>query len=296
MFNGALTATRLQMAYLDHIEICNRHDLAGFRPLAAAGQAIGYVAGGLADIILGHGEVIQADGDGLRLDARLNSFAARSAAIAGLVRDLAAAGHIPNLRGELYPVAAAYGDTALFAIDRAAVPPFGIRGYGVHINGFQRRADGAIHMWIARRGGAQILCPGMLDNMVAGGLPIGLSPMENVIKECNEEAGLPAELARTARQMSEISYVMEMDGTLRQDRMFCFDLELPAEFTPFNRDGEAAEFYLWPIDKVAEIVRDTMEFKFNCNLAIIDFLIRHGYIPVDDPMRAGLVKGLRQGL
>ena len=284
------------MAYLDHIEICNRHDLAGFRPLAAAGQVIGYVSSGLAGIILGHGDAIQADGDGLRLNARLDSVDVRSAAIAGLVGDLAAAGHIPNLRGEMYPVAAAYGDAALFAIDRAAVPPFGIRGYGVHVNGFQRNQSGQIHMWIARRGANQILCPGMLDNMVAGGLPIGLSPMEDVIKECAEEADLPAELARTARQASEISYVMEMDGTLRQDRMFCFDLELPAEFTPFNRDGEAAEFYLWPIEKVAEIVRGTMAFKFNCNLAIIDFLIRHGLIGPGDADHAALVKGLRQGL
>jgi isopentenyldiphosphate isomerase len=284
------------MAYLDHIEICNRHDLAAFRPLAAAGQAIGYVAGGLADIILGHGAVIQADGNGLRLDARLDSFAARSAAIAGLVGDLAVAGHIPGLRGELYPVAAAYGDTALFAIDRAAVPPFGIRGYGVHINGFCRDRSGQIHMWIGRRSAAQILCPGMLDNMVAGGLPIGLSPMQNVIKECAEEAGVPEALAAKAVAAAEIAYVMEMDGNLRQDRMFCFDLELPNDFTPVNQDGEVAEFYLWPIEKVAEIVQGTMQFKFNCPLAIIDFLIRHGLIAPGDADYAVLVKGLHQSL
>lgn len=283
------------MAYRDHIEICNRHDLAGFQPLGAAGQAIGYVSHGLADIILSQGDVIQADGDGLRLDARLDSFEARSAAIAGLVRDLAAAGHIPSLRGELYPVAAAYGDAALFAIDRAAVPSFGIRGYGVHINGFQRGQSGQIHMWIGRRGANQILCPGMLDNMVAGGLPIGLSPMENVIKECAEEAGIPEALAGQAIAVSEVAYVMAMDGALRQDRMFCFDLELPADFTPVNQDGEMAEFYLWPIEKVAEIVRDTMQFKFNCPLAIIDFLIRHGVIPPGHEDHSALVKGLRQG-
>jgi hypothetical protein len=284
------------MAFLDHIEICNRHDLAGFRPLAAAGQSVGYMGKGLADIILGHGGIIQVDGNGLHLDAGLDSFEARSAAIAGLVRDLAAAGHIPGLRGELYPVAPAYGDAALFAIDRAAVPPFGIRGYGVHINGFQRYQSGQIHMWIGRRGAAQILCPGMLDNMVAGGLPIGLSPMENVFKECAEEAGVPESLANKAVAVGEVAYVMEANGTLRQDTMFCFDLELPNDFTPVNQDGEVAEFYLWPIEKVAEVVRDTMQFKFNCPLAIIDFLIRHGLIAASDPDHGALVKGLRQSL
>lgn len=29
--------------------------------------------------------------------------------------------------------------------------------------------------------------PGMLDHMVAGGLPHGISPLENVFKECQEE-------------------------------------------------------------------------------------------------------------
>jgi 8-oxo-dGTP pyrophosphatase MutT (NUDIX family) len=136
----------------------------------------------------------------------------------------------------------------------------------------------------------------MLDNMVAGGLPIGLSPLENVIKECGEEAGIPEDLAKAARAVSEISYVMETGGTLRQDRMFCFDLQLPTDFTPVNQDGEVAEFYLWPIETVAEIVRDTLEFKFNCPLAIIDFLIRHGYIQPGDPDHGALVKGLRQSL
>ncbi|MFP6734782.1 MAG: DUF4743 domain-containing protein [Rhodospirillales bacterium] len=291
-----MTVTNLKMAFLDHIDICNRHDLARFRPLEAAGRVIGYVGIELAGVLAGCGDVIAEDGAGLGLDDRLDTFESRSAAVAGLVADLAAAGQIPKLRGELYPVAAAFEDTPLFAIDRAAVPPFGIRGQGVHVNGFQRSGGGQIHMWIGRRGANQVLCPGMLDNMVAGGLPIGLSPLENVIKECGEEAGIPEDLAKAARAVSEISYVMETGGTLRQDRMFCFDLQLPTDFTPVNQDGEVAEFYLWPIKTVAEIVRDTLEFKFNCPLAIIDFLIRHGYIQPGDPDHGALVKGLRQSL
>jgi isopentenyldiphosphate isomerase len=284
------------MAFLDHIHICNRHDLSGFRPLQAAGQVIGYVGHDLADMLIGRGDVVTAAGAQLGLDDRLDSFETRTEAVAGLVADLAAAGHIPKLRGELYRVAAAFGDAPLFAIDRAAVPPFGIRAYGVHVNGFQRSKDGAIHMWIGRRGASQILCPGMLDNMVAGGLPIGLSPLQNVIKECGEEAGIPESLSKSARAVSEISYVMETDGTLRQDRMFCFDLELPTDFRPKNQDGEVAEFHLWPVEKVAAIIRDTLEFKFNCPLVIIDFLIRHGHIPENDADHGALVKGLRRSL
>ena len=49
-----------------------------------------------------------------------------------------------------------------------------------------------------------------------------------------------------------------------------------------------------PWERVAEIVRDTDEFKFNCNLVIIDFLIRHGLITPDHPDYLALAAGLRR--
>ena len=49
-----------------------------------------------------------------------------------------------------------------------------------------------------------------------------------------------------------------------------------------------------PIEKVAKIVRETNEFKLNCNLVIIDFLVRHGYIGVEDEDYVEIVKGLRR--
>ena len=73
---------------------------------------------------------------------------------------------------------------------------------------------------------------------------------------------------------------------------FCFDLELPSNFVPRNTDGEIESFALWPIERVAETVAETREFKDNCNLVIIDFLIRHGFIPPDDPDYVALVRGL----
>ena len=47
--------------------------------------------------------------------------------------------------------------------------------------------------------------------------------------------------------------------------------------------------------KVAERVRDSFDFKFNCNLAIIDFLIRHGILtPENEPDYVDIVLGLRR--
>ena len=74
--------------------------------------------------------------------------------------------------------------------------------------------------------------------------------------------------------------------------MFVFDLELPEDFVPRNTDGEVDEFELWPIQKVLETVEHTRRYKPNCNLVIIDFLIRHGLISPDHPDFAAIKSGL----
>ncbi len=74
--------------------------------------------------------------------------------------------------------------------------------------------------------------PGKLDHLVAGGLPTGIKPFDNLIKEAAEEATIPKELARRARSCGALSYRMELDGNLRDDTIFVYDLELPADFVP----------------------------------------------------------------
>ena len=61
-------------------------------------------------------------------------------------------------------------------------------------------------MWISRRSLTKPTCPGMLDNMVAGGIGFGHSPRYTVIKESMEEASLPEEVAKRAKSVGTISY------------------------------------------------------------------------------------------
>ena len=126
------------------------------------------------------------------------------------------------------------------------------------------------------------------------GQPIGIGLKENLIKECAEEAAIPRDLAERAIPVGAISYTHEMEDGLKPDVQFVYDLELPGDFVPHNTDGELEDFYLWPIEQVAETVRDTTEFKFNCNLVIIDFLVRHGLIPPEDPDYLDIVAGLHR--
>ena len=93
--------------------------------------------------------------------------------------------------------------------------------------------------------------------------------------------------------MSAVTYCLEHETGIKPDCMVCYDLELPEDFEPRCVDGEVEAFELWPIEKVAETVRDTREFKFNSNLVVIDFLARHGLLDDEDPDYLDLVKGLR---
>jgi hypothetical protein len=89
------------------------------------------------------------------------------------------------------------------------------------------------------------------------------------------------QLAMKAKPVREIRYLLERHGGIRNDTLFVYDLELPEGYTPRNTDGEVANFRLMPLPEVAKIVNDTDRFKFNCNLVIIDFMMRHGFLTPD---------------
>jgi hypothetical protein len=281
------------MSYIERIEECNAHDPDHFRPFLVAKARVGWINEAFADVLAEFEDVFRITDAAVTLASALDTFAARSRAVAGVVGELVRRGIVTGWREEFYPVGTAYHAPALFEMERAAIPRFGVAAYGVHVNGFVRRDDG-IHMWIARRARDKQTYPGMLDNMVAGGQPVGIGLMENVIKEAGEEADVPKGLASRAVPVGCISYRFEAEDGLRPDVMFNFDLELPGDFTPHNTDGEIAGFELMPVATVMELVADTTEFKFNCNLVNIDFFIRHGLIPADDPDYVAMVSGLHQ--
>ena len=145
------------------------------------------------------------------------------------------------------------------------------------------RDGGRLKLWIGKRADNRPIEPGKLDHLVAGGIPLGMSVMECLTKECEEEASIPAALAARARPAGAIRYRMEHQGWLRNDTMFVYDLELPADFKPVNNDGEIASFRLMELDEVEEILAAGEDFKFNVALVLIDFLIRHGHIAPEHP-------------
>jgi len=50
-----------------------------------------------------------------------------------------------------------------------------------------------------------------------------------------------------------------------------------------------------PLEDVAGIIAETDNFKDNCNLVIISFLIRHGFLKPEQPGYLSIVSGLLSG-
>ena len=281
--------------YWRHINACNPTVDEHFVPWSISGRVVGWVRPWLADRLRQERGCFVASASGLAMHPALNGFGERSEALAGIASRLADEGLITPLMGELYPVTPGGRTEALAAIDRAAGAFFGIRAFGQHLNAYVRRGNELL-MWVGRRARDRLVFPGHLDNMVAGGLPSDISLQENLVKEAWEEASLPAELAEKSRAVSVVTYNRVAKRGYRPDVLYCYDLELSEQFEPRNTDGEVEAFMLLPIEEIARLVRETDEFKLNCNLVIMDFLLRYGYIGPEDQGYLDLALGLRQPL
>lgn len=282
------------MSFLDRIRACNNmQDLSPYKPFVVDGHRVGWIGDGFAREIARFDDVFRVENGTVGLAPDLAAYDARTSAVDAALRALQAEGHFPAWRGEPYPVGTGWGAAPLFEMERACVPRFGVAAFGVHVNGYVRR-PGGLHMWIARRAFDKPTYPGQLDNMIAGGQPVGLGLMENVVKEAKEEAGVPAAIARTARAVGAISYVHAADDGVKPDVMFVYDLEVPADFEPRNTDGEAESFMLLPVEEVMRVTADTTEFKFNCAVVNVDFFIRHGLLSPEDPDYVEILRGMHR--
>jgi hypothetical protein len=270
------------MSYLDHIKNCNSFPSEEFQPFYIDKICYGLTHNSHIQHLLDWPEVFVADNKGLHLSPALNTPALRTEAVNEVMWSLHQKGVIDSWVGEQYNVSEHFDSPSVMLIERAAVAFLGTRGYGVHLNGLVRKADG-IYIWIAVRSLTKPFWPGMLDQIVAGGQPHGLSPLDNMIKESQEEADIPQDVAMTASFEGEIHYCNSGERGIHNDGLFNYDIWLPEDFVPNNTDGEVESFQLMPIEEMAKITDETNEFKGNCNLVNIDLLIRLGLIDESHP-------------
>jgi 8-oxo-dGTP pyrophosphatase MutT (NUDIX family) len=267
-------------------------DLTRYRRFVVAGRHVGWVKPALAQEVAGRGDAFRLIGNDLEMLPTLADADQRSSAMASVLNDLRKQGRVPGWRNELYPVNQAFGETPLLVMERAAAPLFGVVAYGVNLNGFVGRGW-EMKIWVARRSPTKSVDPNMLDLLVGGGQPLGLTPSENLLKECQEEAGISADLAAQAQPVSIVTLLIEAAEGLRVGQQFNFDLELPESFRPQNQDGEVAGFDLIPVSELIHRLRSADEFMYDIALVLIDFLIRHGFVGPEERDYLPLIAGLR---
>jgi len=280
------------MNLLRHIRICNAWEPANFLPLIHDSARVGLVRRDNAEHLRRFPKLFDVGSKAIEIVGK-GGRAELTARIDDAVDALVADGLVAKYRHEYFAMAPHWGAPPHFDLDRGAVSFFGGRSYGVHLNGW-RRDNGALKLWIGRRAPDKLVAPDKLDNLVAGGVGRDHGLTETLLKEGEEEAAMPHALTARAIATGAIVYRMGMPDGLRDDVLFVYDIETPADFVPRNTDGEIVSFALMDAKDVITRVRDTDDFKFNVNLVIIDFALRHGLIGPDAPEYLELVTGLRR--
>jgi len=229
------------------------------------------------------------------LSKDLHTFKQRTHAFAVTTRKLRAHQRASLYHSELCDVLSTRGELPLAAIERSVAPFFGLQTYGTHLNGYVRK-NNKLYLWLAKRSPCDGIAPDRLDNIAAGGLPIGILPHINITREAKTEAGIPSHLTKQATEQGSISYCLETHAGITPDTMFIYDLELPHDFRPVPDGKEIVQFELLPAEKVLDIVSRSERVKYNSALVMIDFLIRHRVLTAKHPDYAEIVKKLYQSL
>jgi 8-oxo-dGTP pyrophosphatase MutT (NUDIX family) len=227
-----------------------------FVPLHAGRTRIGWLRPELAARLAGWPEVFASGRDGVAL--------LHFDGLAAVTEELAQEGLISGWRNERYRIA------DLFEIERAAARAFGLATQALHVNGIA----GGERMWLARRSAAKPTDPGMLDNLVGGGMTAGLSMEEILVKEAWEEAGIPADIALRARPGGTVELLREVAEGVQCELIHVYDLELPPRFAPRNQDGEVAEFKLVSFAEVRRLIEETDELTVDAALVALDYFSR----------------------
>jgi len=259
-----------------------------YLPLRIGTDIVGWLDKARADVLGRFADVFDRrpsdPTSGLAFKASLATVAARTAALDRVVEVLAAEGRLSAWRDERYALGTHFGAAPLCFVERAAARFFGIQTYAAHVSGLVRGDSPA--MWLSRRSAGKAIDPGLLDNLVGGGIPAMATVAETMVREAWEEAGIPAAVAAMATPAGEVRVCRAQPDGLQRETVFVHDLWLGAEFVPSNQDGEAVEHRLVSLDNAAALIANELEpdvVTADASLVIVDFLLRHGSIGPESP-------------
>uniref|UniRef100_A0A3Q3K1I5 DUF4743 domain-containing protein n=1 Tax=Monopterus albus TaxID=43700 RepID=A0A3Q3K1I5_MONAL len=119
------------------------------------GAQVGWIPPRVAPLLTQYPEVFGPPHDGaVSLCHGLDSYGKRSDAVDAVLQTLRLEGCLTCLKGwrdEKYSVMPKFSDPPLMWMERAATSLFGVKRYGVHINGYTVTESGEVRMWLVSR-------------------------------------------------------------------------------------------------------------------------------------------------
>lgn len=207
-------------------------------------------------------------------------------------------GLIRAWRDETFPLLSPTTGKSLAVFERAATRFWGTLTLGAHCNGWVAdeadEAGEARWLWVARRSPTKATDPGKLDNLIGGGVPFGQTPLQALVREGFEEAGLDAQQMSRAQPVAIIELLRDVPEGLQFERLHAFDLQLRNGLAPCNQDGEVSSIERMTLPQALDLAAGP-DMTVDAALVTLEFLLRHGAVAdglAQDALRRGL-EGLR---
>ncbi|MEY2689067.1 MAG: hypothetical protein RL375_3265 [Pseudomonadota bacterium] len=219
----------------------------------------------------------------------------RDALLADLNHRLHQAGLVRGWRHETFGLLHKSGEPPLALIERASARFWGSLTLGAHGNGLATGTapDAAPQVWLGRRSSTKSTDPGMLDNLIGGGVPAHQTPLQALHREGFEEAGLDLARMRSARPTGVYRIVRDLPEGLQNEDIHVHEIDLPDEVVPANQDGEVAQFLRLDIATTLRHVQ-AGDLTVDASIATLDCALRHGWLaplygqPTADALAAAL--------
>jgi 8-oxo-dGTP pyrophosphatase MutT (NUDIX family) len=246
----------------------------------------------VGSVAIAHLPALPVDGDTFVIDAQglllKTAPSRRSELFADLNLRLHQAGLVRGWRHEIFGLWHRSGEPPLALIERASARFWGCLTLGAHCNGLAvgavgdgdgagGRGDDASNLWLGRRSTSKSTDPGMLDNLIGGGVPADQTPLQALHREGFEEAGLSPAQMQAARPTGVYRIVRDIPEGLQNEDIHVHEIELPAAVMPINQDGEVAEFRRVDMATALRHVQ-AGELTVDASIATLDCAMRRGWL------------------
>ena len=98
-----------------------------------------------------------------------------------------------------------------------------------------------------------------------------------------EEAGVPSSFTQTPTQNGQVYSLRPVHRGLHREILHLYDIRLPENFTPQNKDGEVAEFILMNDTQIAQAIINEQFMEDSVLTLLISMQQRHKF-PATHPL------------